>query len=44
MNINDVIKFEFMEPPEQETIIMALRQLYYLDAIDENGDITTLGE
>ena len=32
-----------MERPEQEAILQALKQLFFLDAIDEYGTITELG-
>lgn len=33
MNIDDVINFDYMESPEQDAILQALKQLYFLDAI-----------
>lgn len=43
MNIHDIVNFEYMEKPDNDTILVALKQLYLLDAIDEDGKITGLG-
>jgi ATP-dependent RNA helicase DHX8/PRP22 len=43
MGIDNVIDFDFMEKPEKESILDALKQLYYLQAIDQDGKITRLG-
>lgn len=43
MGINDVLDFEFMDKPEIDSILEALKILYFLQAIDENGKITDLG-
>lgn len=43
MGIHDVVKFEYMEPPNREAIIGALKQLYLLSAIDADGKILPLG-
>lgn len=43
MGIEDVVEFDFMEKPERDSILDALKQLYFLQAIDEDGKITKLG-
>ncbi|CAK74068.1 unnamed protein product (macronuclear) [Paramecium tetraurelia] len=43
MGIDDVVRFEFMEQPTQEAILQSLRQLYLIQAIDEDGYITPMG-
>lgn len=43
MNIVDVINFQFIDPPEETLVRNALKQLYLLGAIDEEGKITKLG-
>lgn len=43
MSIDDVLNFDYMERPENEAILCALRQLYFLGAIDVDGKITDLG-
>ena len=43
MGIDNVIEFDFMEKPSKEAIIEALKELYYLQAIDNDGHITLLG-
>ena len=39
----DVLRFDFLDPPQRENLIDALRQLYVLDAIDSDGKITSIG-
>ncbi|XP_019158088.1 PREDICTED: probable pre-mRNA-splicing factor ATP-dependent RNA helicase DEAH4 isoform X1 [Ipomoea nil] len=39
----DILNFDFLDPPSFESLEDALRQLYLIDAIDENGSITSLG-
>ena len=43
MGINDLINFDFMDPPPVQTLIAALEQLYYLSALDDEGLLTKLG-
>ncbi|EEF47512.1 probable pre-mRNA-splicing factor ATP-dependent RNA helicase DEAH4 isoform X2 [Ricinus communis] len=39
----DILKFDFLDPPSYESLEDALKQLYLIDAIDENGSITSVG-
>ncbi|ESR51327.1 hypothetical protein CICLE_v10030845mg [Citrus x clementina] len=39
----NVLKFDFLDPPSSESLEDALKQLYLIDAIDENGSITSIG-
>ncbi|CAO2829439.1 unnamed protein product [Amaranthus hypochondriacus] len=39
----DILKFDFLDPPSYGSLGDALRQLYLIDAIDENGAITSVG-
>lgn len=43
MGINNLLNFEFMDPPPPNTMISALQDLYTLEALDENGYLTPLG-
>ena len=43
MGINDLIAFDFMDPPPPQTLITAMETLYALGAIDDEGMLTTLG-
>jgi ATP-dependent RNA helicase DHX8/PRP22 len=45
LNLPDIniLKFDFLDPPSRESLEDALRQLYLIDAIDENGHITDVG-
>ncbi|KAA8528994.1 hypothetical protein F0562_033518 [Nyssa sinensis] len=39
----DILKFDLLDPPSSESLEDALKQLYLIDAIDENGSITRVG-
>uniref|UniRef100_A0A803M2B2 RNA helicase n=1 Tax=Chenopodium quinoa TaxID=63459 RepID=A0A803M2B2_CHEQI len=39
----DILKFDFLDPPSYASLDDALSQLYLIDAIDENGAITSVG-
>jgi ATP-dependent RNA helicase DHX8/PRP22 len=43
MGINDLLNFDFMDPPPPQTLVAALEQLYNLGALDEEGLLTRLG-
>ncbi|OQV17529.1 putative pre-mRNA-splicing factor ATP-dependent RNA helicase DHX16 [Hypsibius exemplaris] len=43
LGINDLINFDFMDPPPHETLVLALEQLYALGALNHLGELTTLG-
>jgi ATP-dependent RNA helicase DHX8/PRP22 len=43
MGINDMLGFDFMDPPPVQTLISALEQLFALGALDEEGLLTRLG-
>ncbi|KAI9184359.1 hypothetical protein H9P43_003412 [Blastocladiella emersonii ATCC 22665] len=43
MRIDDVLRFDFLDPPDTSLARTALRQLYYLGALDDRGQITTIG-
>ncbi|KAI5956167.1 hypothetical protein KGF54_000642 [Candida jiufengensis] len=43
MGINDLINFEFMDLPSTRTLISSLEDLYMLEALGDEGEITTLG-
>lgn len=40
----DILKFDFLDPPSPESLEDALKQLYLIDAIDENGSVTSIGK
>ncbi|XP_015250685.1 PREDICTED: putative pre-mRNA-splicing factor ATP-dependent RNA helicase DHX16 [Cyprinodon variegatus] len=42
-NLNDLIHFDFMDPPPHETLVLALEQLYALGALNHLGELTKLG-
>ncbi|ORX98339.1 P-loop containing nucleoside triphosphate hydrolase protein, partial [Basidiobolus meristosporus CBS 931.73] len=44
IGIKNVVDFEFVDPPDSSLVRNALRQLYYLGAIDDYGRLTQLGD
>uniref|UniRef100_A0A8D0HI25 Probable ATP-dependent RNA helicase DHX40 n=1 Tax=Sphenodon punctatus TaxID=8508 RepID=A0A8D0HI25_SPHPU len=42
--VHDVIRFPYLDRPEERHILEALKQLYQCDAIDRRGHVTKLGE
>uniref|UniRef100_A0A1A8G040 RNA helicase n=3 Tax=Nothobranchius korthausae TaxID=1143690 RepID=A0A1A8G040_9TELE len=44
LGIHDVIRFPYLDRPEERFILEALKQLYQFDAIDRRGRVTKLGE
>ncbi|KAJ4830153.1 hypothetical protein Tsubulata_019942 [Turnera subulata] len=43
MGIDDLLSFDFMDPPSAQALISAMEQLYSLGALDEEGLLTKLG-
>ena len=43
MGINDLLGFDFMDPPPVATLVSALESLHALGALDEEGLLTRLG-
>jgi len=43
MGINDLLGFDFMDPPPAQTLVAALELLYTLGALDDEGLLTRLG-
>ena len=43
MGINDLLSFDFMDPPPMQTLISAMEQLHALSALDDEGLLTRLG-
>jgi HrpA-like RNA helicase len=44
IGIKDVLNFDFIDPPDAYLAQAAIKQLYLLDAIDEHGHLTHLGQ
>ena len=44
LGISDLVHFDFMDPPAPETLMRALELLNYLQALDDEGEITELGK
>jgi pre-mRNA-splicing factor ATP-dependent RNA helicase DHX16 len=43
LGINELLDFEFMDPPPTETLIGALNQLFALQALNHQGELTKMG-
>ncbi|OMJ29644.1 Pre-mRNA-splicing factor ATP-dependent RNA helicase-like protein cdc28 [Smittium culicis] len=43
LGINNLIKFDFMDPPSPELLKLALEQLYALGALNDKGEMTKMG-
>ena len=44
LNIENLLEFEFMDPPPQENILNSMYQLWILGALDDFGSLTVLGK
>lgn len=43
LGVEDLVHFDFMDPPAPETLARALEELNYLGAISDEGHITQMG-
>ncbi|KAF4586654.1 DEAH-box ATP-dependent RNA helicase prp43 [Pleurotus pulmonarius] len=43
LGIKDLVRFEYLDMPAPESLMRALELLNFLEAIDDNGDLTPLG-
>ena len=43
LGIDDLVHFDFMDPPAPETLMRALELLNYLGALNDDGDLTPVG-
>ncbi|KAG7759378.1 hypothetical protein KL911_000515 [Ogataea haglerorum] len=44
MGVNDILGWHWLENPGRESLVAALQQLYSLNALNDRGQITELGE
>ena len=44
LGIDDLVHFDFMDPPAPETMMRALEELNYLACLDDEGEMTALGK
>mmetsp|Transcript_20632 Transcript_20632/g.30387 ORF Transcript_20632/g.30387 Transcript_20632/m.30387 type:complete len:721 (-) Transcript_20632:243-2405(-) len=44
LGIDDLVHFDFMDPPAPETLMRALELLNYLGALDDEGELTPRGQ
>jgi len=43
LGVDDLLTFEFMDPPPQETMVASMYQLWMLGALNNTGGVTELG-
>ncbi|EPY54251.1 ATP-dependent RNA helicase Prp43 [Schizosaccharomyces cryophilus OY26] len=43
LGIDDLVHFDYMDPPAPETMMRALEELNYLACLDDDGNLTPLG-
>eukprot|EP00397_Hematodinium_sp_SG-2012_P017003 GEMP01017366.1.p1 GENE.GEMP01017366.1~~GEMP01017366.1.p1 ORF type:complete len:831 (+),score=172.71 GEMP01017366.1:30-2495(+) len=43
LNIEDLVHFDWLDPPAPETLMRGLELLHYLNALDEEGEMTSEG-
>lgn len=43
LGIDDLVHFDFIDPPAPETMMRALEELNYLACLDDDGELTSLG-
>jgi pre-mRNA-splicing factor ATP-dependent RNA helicase DHX16 len=43
LGINDLLGFDFLDPPAAETLMKSIEQLYALGAINHTGELTRMG-
>ncbi|KAF2463402.1 P-loop containing nucleoside triphosphate hydrolase protein [Lindgomyces ingoldianus] len=44
LGIDDLVHFDLMDPPAPETLMRALEELNYLACLDDEGELTQLGQ
>lgn len=44
LGIKDLVHFDFMDPPAPETLMRALELLNDLEALDDEGELTPIGD
>ncbi|XP_072979819.1 pre-mRNA-splicing factor ATP-dependent RNA helicase DEAH1-like [Typha angustifolia] len=44
LGINDLVNFDFMDAPPAEALLRALEQIYALNALDNHGNLTKMGQ
>lgn len=43
IGVDDLVHFDFLDPPAPETMMRGLEQLHYLGALDDEGNLTHTG-
>ena len=43
LNVDNLLEFDFMDPPPQDNILNSMYQLWILGALDNTGNLTEMG-
>lgn len=43
LGVDNLLEFDFMDPPPQDNILNSMYQLWILGALDNSGNLTPLG-
>ena len=44
LNVRNLLEFDFMDPPPQDTILQSMKQLWVLNALDNTAELTEIGK
>jgi pre-mRNA-splicing factor ATP-dependent RNA helicase DHX15/PRP43 len=44
LGVDDLVHFDFLDPPSAETLMRGLEELYFLGALDQEGNLSTIGD
>lgn len=44
LGVDDLVHFDFLDPPAPETLMRALENLNYLGVLDDDGELTDMGD
>lgn len=44
LGLSDVLGIKFIDPPSKEAVLMSIRHLFLLGAVDNYGEITDIGK
>lgn len=44
LGVNDVLKFPFLDPPPLQTLVSSLYELWFIGALDNYGNLSSLGK
>lgn len=44
LGVSDLLKFDFLDAPPTDTLLSSMHQLWVLDALDDQGELTSVGK